>query len=97
MPAAASLLRQLFDAAVEAARPAQCMPAVLSQLPDRDYLVVGAGKAAAAMAREVERHFPSRARGLVIVPYGHALACQGIEVIEAAHPVPDATARRDTD
>jgi hydroxypyruvate reductase len=98
MPAAAILLRQLFDAAVEAAHPAQCMPSALSQLPDRDYLVVGGGKAAAAMAREVEQRFPGRTSGLVIVPYGHAVACQGIEVVEAAHPVPDeagvAAARR---
>ena len=88
MPEPATLLRQLFDAAVAAASPAHCMPAVLSQLPDRNYVVVGAGKAAAAMAREVVNRFPEKTRGMVIVPYGHAVDC-GIDVVEAAHPVPN--------
>ena len=89
MPDSPTMLRRLFDAAVAAASPVQCMPATLSRLPDRDYVVTGAGKAAAAMAREVANRFPGRTRGMVIVPYGHALDCGNIEVIEAAHPVPD--------
>ena len=89
MPESAELLRRLFDAAVAAASPANCMRPVLSRLPDRDYIVVGAGKAAAAMAHEVASQFPGRARGMVIVPYGHALNCRAVEVVEAAHPVPD--------
>jgi hydroxypyruvate reductase len=88
MPQPATLLRQLFDAAVAAASPAHCMPAALSRLPDRNYVVVGAGKAAAAMAREVVSRFPKKTRGMVIVPYGHAVDC-GIDVVEAAHPVPN--------
>jgi thioredoxin reductase len=60
MPQPATLLRQLFDAAVAAASPAHCMPAALSRLPDRNYVVVGAGKAAAAMAREVVSRFPKK-------------------------------------
>lgn len=89
MPEPATLLRQLFDAAVAAASPAHCMPAAISRLPDRDYVVIGAGKAAAAMAREVVNRFPGKTRGMVIVPYGHALDCGDVEVVEAAHPVPD--------
>jgi glycerate 2-kinase len=52
--------------------------------------VVGAGKAAATMARAVEEHWEGELSGLVVTRYGHAVACQKIEVLEAAHPVPDA-------
>jgi hydroxypyruvate reductase len=89
MPESAALLQRLFHAAVAAASPANCMRPALSRLPDREYIVVGAGKAAAAMAHEVASHFPGKTRGMVIVPYGHALDCGAIEVVEAAHPVPD--------
>jgi len=88
MPQPATLLRQLFDVAVAAASPARCMPAPLSRLSDRKYIVVGAGKAAAAMAHEVSNRFPDKTRGMVIVPYGHAVDC-GIDVVEASHPVPN--------
>jgi hydroxypyruvate reductase len=89
MPEAATLLRRLFDAAVAAASPARCMSAALSRLPDRDYVIIGAGKAAAAMAQEVVSRFPGKTRGMVIVPYGHAIDCGNVEVVAAAHPVPD--------
>jgi glycerate 2-kinase len=52
--------------------------------------VLGAGKAAAAMAQEVEQHMPGTIEGLVVTRYGHAVPCRQIEVVEAAHPVPDA-------
>ena len=52
--------------------------------------MLGAGKAAAAMAQEVEQHMAGPVEGLVVTRYGHAVACQRIEVVEAAHPVPDA-------
>jgi len=51
--------------------------------------VIGAGKASAAMARAVEEHWPGPLTGLVATRYGHAVACRQIEVLEAAHPVPD--------
>ncbi len=51
--------------------------------------MVGAGKAAGAMARAVEDHWNGELDGLVVTRYGHAVACQKIEVVEAAHPVPD--------
>ena len=55
--------------------------------------MLGAGKAAAAMARAVERHMAGQLEGLVVTRYGHAVPCAAIEVVEAAHPVPDAAGR----
>lgn len=88
----ATLLRSLFDAAVAAAQPALCLPPHLPSPPRGRTLVIGAGKAAAAMAQAVEAHWPATAplSGLVITPYGHALPTTRIAVAEAAHPVPDA-------
>ena len=88
-----TLLRRMFDAAVASAQPAHCVP---PHLPDPRSLgagrlvVIGAGKASAAMARAVEDHWPGALSGLVVTRYGHAVPCQRIEVVEAAHPVPDA-------
>ena len=88
------LLRSLFDAAVEAAQPAVCLPPHLPEPPAHGRtLVVGAGKASAAMARAVEDHWPGPLSGLVITRYGHAVSCHRIEVVEAAHPVPDEAGR----
>ena len=55
--------------------------------------MLGAGKAAAAMAQAVERHMAGPVEGLVVTRYGHAVPCARIEVVEAAHPVPDAAGR----
>jgi glycerate 2-kinase len=85
-----AFLRRLFDAAVAAADPAHCLPPFLPPMPKGRTVVVGAGKAAAAMARAVELHWPGRLEGFVVTRYGYGLACERIEVIEAAHPVPDA-------
>ena len=91
-----ALLRALFDAAVAAADPAHCVPPhlpKLHELPKGRIVVVGAGKAAAAMALAVETHWPgdkTKLSGLVVTRYGHGLPTQLIEVVEAAHPVPDA-------
>lgn len=96
MPTAASpqqaLLRRMFDAAVASAQPARCLPAHLpahGSVGGR-LVVIGAGKASAAMARVVEDHWPSPLSGLVVTRYGHALPCERLEIVEAAHPVPDA-------
>jgi len=83
------LLRALFDAAVTAATPANCMSPWLPPRPDGRVIVVGAGKAAAGMASELERHWDGPLEGQVLVPYGHGVACRWIKVIEASHPVPD--------
>ncbi len=86
------LLRDLFDAAVSAADPARCLPAWLPEPPTGRTVVVGAGKAAAAMASAVEAHWrgdPDRLSGLVVTRYGHGVPTRRIEVVEAAHPAPD--------
>ena len=90
------VLRGLFDAAVAAADPARCLPAWLPEPPDSPMgrtVIVGAGKAAAAMARAVEDHWrgdPERLSGLVVTRYGHGMPTRRIEVVEASHPAPDA-------
>ena len=83
-------LRCLFEVAVAAAHPAQCLPPALPPITKGKALVVGAGKAAAAMARVFEDHWQGQVRGLVITRYGHGETCRRIQVVEAAHPVPDA-------
>ncbi len=90
-----SLLRALFDAAVDAVRPEHCVPQHLPPPPARRAgrtIVVGAGKAAAAMARAVEDSWHGPLSGLVVTAYGHGVRCRRIEVIEAGHPLPDAAA-----
>jgi len=84
------LLLRLFDAAVAAAAPAHCMPRWLPRRPDGNVVVVGAGKAAASMARVLETCWRGTLKGTVIVPYGHSVECEFIDVVEAGHPVPDA-------
>lgn len=86
-----AFLRHLFDAAIASAQPALCIP---PHLPDpasvRGRLVViGAGKASAAMAQAVEQHWPGPLTGLVVTRYGYGAPCERIEIVEAAHPVPD--------
>lgn len=84
----------MFDAAVAAAQPACCVPPFLQQLPPGRLLVIGAGKASAEMAQVVEQHWDGPLQGLVVTAYGHATACKHIEIVEAAHPVPDAAGER---
>jgi len=88
-----ALLRRMFEAAVAAADPAKCLPPHLPAPPRGRTVVVGAGKAAAAMARAVEDDWPRPLDGLVVTRYGHAVPTRRIEVVEAAHPVPDAAGR----
>ena len=87
------LLRAMFDAAVARAMPDQCVPPFLPQPPAGRTIVVGAGKAAATMARAVEDHWQGELTGLVVTRYGHHVPCRRIEVVEAAHPVPDLAGR----
>ncbi|UEM01537.1 glycerate kinase [Skermanella rosea] len=84
------LLRAMFDAAVEAALPEKVVPRHLPPPPKGRTIVLGAGKASAAMAKAVEDHWPGPVEGLVITRYGHAVPCRQIEIVEASHPVPDA-------
>ena len=89
-----ALLRALFDDAVAAARAENCVPAHLPGAVSGKTVVVGAGKAAASMARVVEDHWPEPLSGLVVTRYGHGVPCRSIEVVEASHPVPDAAGRQ---
>lgn len=87
------LLRSMFEAAIASAQPARCLPAHLprpEELQGGRLIVVGAGKASAEMARVVEAHWDGPMTGLVVTRYGHAAPCQHIEIVQAAHPVPDA-------
>jgi len=88
-----ALLRTLFDAAVAAADPARLLPGRLPPPAAGRTVVVGAGKAAASMAAAVERAWPGPLEGLVVTRYGHDALCERLEVVEAAHPVPDAAGR----
>ena len=88
------LLRRMFDAAVAAAQPALCLPPHLPAPPAGRTLVIGAGKASAAMARALEDHWPGPLDGLVVTRYGYEVACQRIEIVQAAHPLPDAAGQR---
>ena len=89
-----TLLRAMFDAAVAAAQPALCMPGHLPAAPKGRIVVIGAGKASAAMARAVEDCWQGPLSGLVVTRYGYAVPCSRIEIVEAAHPVPDAAGER---
>ncbi len=89
-PAAKELLRRMFDAAIASAQPALCIPPHLPEAPHGRLIVVGAGKASAAMARAVEENWRGPLSGLVVTRYGYAVPCKHIEIVEAAHPVPDA-------
>ena len=80
----------MFDAAINAAQPSLCVPRHLPQPPSGRVVVIGAGKASAAMARAVEDHWRGELSGVVVTRYGYTVPCQRIEIIEAAHPVPDA-------
>jgi glycerate 2-kinase len=84
------LLRRMFDAAINVAQPAHCVPPHLPATPQGRRLVIGAGKASAAMARAVEDNWPGELSGLVVTRYGYGVPCHHIEIVEAAHPVPDA-------
>jgi glycerate 2-kinase len=87
----ADLLRQLFDAAIASAQPALCVPPHLPKAPRDRVIVVGAGKASAAMAKAVEDHWDGPLSGLVVTRYGYAVPCRYVDIVEAAHPVPDAS------
>ena len=88
------LMREMFDAAIASAQPAKCIPAHLPAPPHGRLIVIGAGKASAAMARAVEQHWPGPLSGLVVTRYGYAVPCERIEITEAGHPVPDAAGHR---
>lgn len=94
-PASArACLKQAFAAAIRAADPAHSLAAHLPEKPAGRTVIVGAGKAAASMVAAVEAAWSGALEGLVVTRYGHGLPTRAIRVVEAAHPVPDASGER---
>ncbi|MFA5664498.1 MAG: glycerate kinase [Castellaniella sp.] len=89
-----SVLRRLFTAAVQSAQPAHVLAAHLPEPPRGRTIVIGAGKASAAMAQALEAVWPGPLEGTVVTRYGHAVPCRHIRILEAAHPVPDAAGQQ---
>ncbi|WIY53054.1 glycerate kinase [Devosia sp. YIM 151766] len=88
-----SLLENLFHEAVAQAQPALAVKRHLPPPPRGRTLVIGAGKASAQMARAFEQAWPGELSGLVVTRYGYGEKCERIDIVEAAHPVPDAAGR----
>ena len=91
---ASDLLRRLFAAAVGAAQAGACVKSHLPAPPRGRTVVIGAGKASAAMARALEDHWTAPLSGLVVTRHGYGVPCDRIEIVTAAHPVPDADGLR---
>lgn len=87
----ANSMRDMFMAAIASAQPQRCVPLYLpsQEAVKGRLIVIGAGKASAAMARAVEDHWTGPLSGLVVTRYGYDVPCEQIEIVEAAHPVPD--------
>ncbi|HEY1795817.1 MAG TPA: glycerate kinase [Stellaceae bacterium] len=85
-----ALLRRLFDAALQAAAPEGALAGHVPPPVKGRTVVIGAGKASAAMARAFELAWEGELSGLVVTRRGHAVPCDRIEIVEASHPVPDA-------
>jgi hydroxypyruvate reductase len=95
-----AFLTRLFDAAIAAADPARVIPPALPRPPKGRTVVIGAGKASAGMAAALEAHWSGPLAGLVITRHGQGqegAACRRIEIVEAAHPIPDTAGREATD
>ncbi|UCI26359.1 glycerate kinase [Mesorhizobium sp. B2-8-5] len=85
-----SFLTSIFNAAVAAADPEKTIRSHLPAKPKGRTIVIGAGKGSAQMAAAFEKLWDSPIDGLVVTRYGYGARCERIEIIEAAHPVPDA-------
>src|SRR4051812_26161395 len=94
-----AFLERLYNAAIAAAHPSQCLPAHLPAPPASGRIIIlAAGKAAGSMAEVAERHYldrcglsPTRITGVAVTRHGYARPTKLIRVVEAGHPVPDAT------
>jgi hydroxypyruvate reductase len=87
------LLKSMFKAGVDAALPSLCVPAHLPPRPKGRTVIIGAGKASGAMAKALEDAWDGPLDGLVVTRYGYRVPTERLEVIEAAHPVPDEAGR----
>ncbi len=83
------LMKAMFNAAVKAALPEATLPPFIPKPPKGRTIVIGAGKGSASMAQVFEKNYAGALEGLVVTRYGHAVPCERIEIVEAAHPVPD--------
>lgn len=92
-----ALLVALFDAAVERASAIDLLERLLPDPPSGRTIVIGAGKAAGAMAHAFDQSWPHPLEGLVVTRYGHGAPCARIEVVEAGHPIPDDAGRAATE
>ena len=84
-----NLMKAMFHAAIDQALPRNVLPFHMPKPPKGRTIVVGAGKASAAMAQVFKQNWKGPLEGLIVTRYGHAVSCQKIEIVEAAHPVPD--------
>ena len=82
-------LEKLFEIGIGASQPKVCLPPYLPNQPKGRSIIIGAGKASAAMAEVVEHHWSAPIQGLVITRYGFRKPCKYVEVLEASHPIPD--------
>lgn len=85
-----NFLKSLFLRAVDAADPVRIIPQNLPAKPKGRTIIVGAGKASAAMAKAFEDAWDGDLTGLVVTRYDYGVDCSRIEILESAHPVPDA-------
>jgi glycerate 2-kinase len=83
------LFQQLFNVAVEAAHPMHTIRQVLPERPKGSLIVIGAGKSTGEMAKAFEAAWDGPIEGAIVVPHGHQVACEQIEVLHSRHPVPD--------
>ena len=83
------LLHSLFEAALDVAQPNRCVPRHMPSPVAGRTIVIGAGKASAAMAQSFEQNWTGELSGLVVTRYGYAVPCEQINIVEAAHPIPD--------
>ena len=87
------LLKAMFKAGVDAALPSLCVPAHLPPRPKGRTVIIGGGKASGAMAKALEDAWDGPLDGVVVTRYGYRLPTERLEVVEAAHPVPDQAGR----
>lgn len=87
-------LQHLFETAIDAVSAKNCLPDHLPAPPPGRTIVVGVGKAAAAMAQTLEQTWDGPLAGAVVVPYGHSVDCASIDVMEAGHPIPNEAGQR---
>ena len=90
----ARLLQAMFAEVLEAAQPRRFLLDFLPRERSRPLTVIGAGKASGSMASALENLWDGPLKGFVSVPYGYAVPCSRLDVVEARHPIPDANSVR---